>query len=231
MSFAERARPTSAEPYLRSAPTAVGLGLALLLAACGDERVLGDMAEDPTTGSEGTDEDVAESTGEPEPEPDDGSTDDGGSSETGEPESRCTCVDLDRVCSHDTELATFDCELPEPCGVLHDQGVSFDTVTCVLDLLIDQEPARFRYHFQNDIGTWETETWSGWFYILGPGQGLDNECYRHEIDQYEENIATANLYTLADPSVFLDCIGLTVDAKRACLLAGLEAGDSAPECL
>ena len=223
-------RPAPAELRHRTAPAMLGLGLSLLLAGCGDSRVLGDDAEDPPADSESTDTDDPGHT-VPDPEPETGSTDDGGSSETGEPEPTCACVDLDLVCGDLEGVATFDCALPNPCGLLDDEGDDPDTVACILDLLIAQEPARFQYRFQNSIdGGWEVRTWSGWFHILEPGVGLDNECYLRMVDFSGSSTPSANHYTLAEPSVFEECAEMDADDMRACLLGLLEVGEPANEC-
>lgn len=211
-------------PHRMRSLASFGLG-SLLLFACGD-RALDDL--EPTDAS--TDDESLEDTASTDAESTDTDTDADASSsdDSGEPEPEpaCDCVDFDLVCGDDSHLATLDCELPTPCGVLNDEGVDPAPVECILQLLIEQQPARFQYHFEQP-GT----TWDGWFYILGSGVGLDNECtiYRGG-GASDDTIPQANDYDLADPATFEDCLGGSTNEMRSCLLAGLQKSHSVPQC-
>jgi hypothetical protein len=183
--------------------------LVWLTAACGpgspNDDVVGDGASEASTGEASTTE----------------SGDDG-------PEPACACVELDRICTADASTAMSDCELPSPCGVVDG---SAEPATCVLQLLVDGTPARFAYDIDGPgCGFASGETWSGWFYILGPGEGLDNECHEEWCDIAYEQTRDARHYTIAESAYFADCLGKSASVMTGCIFNGLSIGDDVADC-
>lgn len=219
----------------------LGLVTLSLALACGGRAVSNDdespngTTTEPSTGdgpmSDGTTSGVATTGISTSADPTTGGgsvDDDSGGGSTGMlpppvPEDWCTCVELDLVCTKDVGMATADCELEAPCGRL-DAGN--DATECVRQLLITQAPARFEYQFivaGNQI-------YSGWFYILGPGEGLDNECFE-DIEAFENDLVpTAAYYELSEPAYFDACPGDGSDEARGCVLAGLGKLGPVDEC-
>lgn len=156
------------------------------------------------------------------------STETGQPAETGdtaEPEpAPCGCVDLELVCDQASDEAMYDCALPSPCGTVNGDAAAAE---CVLELLIDQEPARFRYDIDSQD---DTEGWTGWFYILGPGVGVDNECHREGWDFGVDWTPSGTHYSLEAPAYFADCIGKSASVMTGCIFNGLSAGSALAEC-
>lgn len=154
----------------------------------------------------------------------------------GEPsEFSCDCVELDAVCpsAMGDGTAMNDCELPSPCGVVDG---SAEAATCVLELLIAGAPARFAYNVTSSQGCGGGyNQWIGWFYILGPGAGVDNECFVDECDVGLGNPATqtpaGTLFAIEAPSYFADCLGESASVMTGCIFNGLEAGPAVGSCL
>lgn len=180
-----------------------------------DESTSGDGDGDGSTSGH-TDESTSED------ESTDSTTEDESTSGDAEP---CSCVELDQIC--DLGTAMNDCELPSPCGVLNGDA---EAAMCILQLLVDGAPARFEYYITNPDCYWENESWSGWFYILGPGVGIDNECHAECADLLAGEIPTAHHYTIAEPAYFADCFGKTASVMTGCVVNGLSIGDEVVEC-
>jgi hypothetical protein len=130
----------------------------------------------------------------------------------------CACVELDQLCAAPEATAMQDCDLPEPCGIVEDGDPV--AATCVLRLLADQQPSRFRYRISQNDG-FQSEIWTGTFYILGPGEGLDNECYEEYFDLSYIHDETGFHYALEAPAYFEDCIGKTTSVMTGCIFNGL----------
>jgi hypothetical protein len=198
--------------------------------ACGDRTVVADQTE-ATSGSSSDSDTGGGDSGSDDPDSGGSGGSATGGSETVEPLPTCFCVDLELVCGDQADMATYECALPSPCGLLDDKGDDAETTECVVQLLIAQQPARFQYEFSNDLDDgFETETWSGWFYILGPGEGLDNECYFYKLDLGGSPMSSAAHYLLAEPAFFEGCLGGTADEMRSCLLSGLDKGEPLAVC-
>ena len=152
-------------------------------------------------------------------------TDTSTESETAEPEPEpCGCVMLDEICGADSDQAMFECELPSPCGTVSGDAVAAE---CVLQLLVDQEPARFRYNIESQD---QSESWRGWFYILGPGEGIDNECHFDGWDFCIDRIPSAAHFELENPAYFADCLGKSASVMTGCIFNGLSKGPAVAEC-
>jgi hypothetical protein len=158
---------------------------------------------------------------------DESSTETETETETGEPAPSCSCVDLELICSDEPSMAMADCELPSPCGVVDG---SAEASTCVLELLIAGEPAKFEYDISGPGCGLGSENWSGWFYILGPSQGIDNECYYEHCDFSMMHTPSANHYAIAEPEYYADCLGKTPEVQTGCIFNGLSIGSSVAEC-
>lgn len=174
----------------------------LVVGACGS-RQLG-----PTSAGEGSA--AGEESGE------------SGESESGEDYEPCTCVDLDGICTGQNSI--YDCDLPAPCPTITEQSNAEDA-SCVLNLLVEQQPARFYYDFyeSKSLGF---ESWSGWFYILGQGQGIDGECYQSQFDFSYSQVETVVSAGLEAPAYFADCLDETASVMRGCIFNGISANGS-----
>lgn len=190
--------------------------LALLVLASCSSRPL-----DPTGEDTGTDDESTSDSG-------DSSSDE----TTGADEFSCDCVELESVCSDDVALATNDCALPSPCGVVNGEA---EAAACVLNLLIAGQPARFEYSIATGMGCGNgTRTWQGWFYILGPGQGLDNECYvdacNTSVDKPITMEPSASYYIIESAAYYEACLGGDASTMTGCIFNGLSKGSSVAEC-
>lgn len=154
-----------------------------------------------------------------------GTEDTGGSDTTGGGEYiTCECVQLDQVCTGLVHQAAQGCYIDNPCGVITGVEGNENATECVLQMLVDQVPARFYYELA-DANMVETN--SGWFYILGPKSGLETGCYKKANGTQVPN---ANYYELEDPSHFEACLGLGIAEMTSCLFGGLILLEPFPTC-
>jgi hypothetical protein len=162
------------------------------------------------------------------------STTDTGGETTGIDAESCTCLaSLDLVCDGaNRPMALHDCEVPNPCGLVDSDNPNADVVTCVLQLLVDQDqPSRFDY-VAHVPGGWGDDTYLGTFFILGPGAGIDLECVHPSYDccSPPPPIATPAFHDIQPPAYFQDCIGKTLSVMTGCIFNGLDKLDIVPEC-
>jgi hypothetical protein len=227
----------------RSVPsTLAAVGSLLCLTGCGPGRLAFGTSEtsgtsestteiESTAESESTTETESESTTETETtetETTDTETETG----DGDP-GACDCTEYEVICTRNAAMAMHDCELPNPCGIVDKYDA--EAAECVLELLIAGEPARFEYDIASTQGC-DTgyNNQEGWFYILGPDEGLDNECFIDECEngfgEPPSQMPTAMRYTIDEPAHFADCLGGTASAMTNCIFSGLTSGSPIAEC-
>jgi hypothetical protein len=183
--------------------------------------------------TDGESESEGESDTEPEPEPD--PEPETTESETGddEPASMCGCVDLEPICTPDAVLAMPECAaLPAPCGIVNGNA---EAAECVLQLLIAGEPARFAYDLTSSQGCpTGFNNWEGWFYILAPGQGIENECFIDEcgngFGDPPSATPSASHVEIEPPSFFAACLGESAKVMTDCIFDGLSSAAPVAEC-
>jgi hypothetical protein len=213
--------------------TTVALGLCL--AGCGPrltgygEDESGTTSEATTGSPEGTSESESESTTESESE---STTETGDGDGDGDSGFLCDCVELDMICTRDAATAMHECDAPSPCGVVNGDAAAAE---CVLELLIAGAPARFAYDITSGEGCGAGYNgWEGWFYILGPGEGIDNECSVDACDndfgEWPSKEPSAKRYTFAPPAYYADCLGESASVMTDCIFNGLLIGVPIAEC-
>jgi hypothetical protein len=191
-----------------------------MLTACSPGPLSNQGSETESTGASET-----ESETESESESTDTETESTDETETGPIELEpCTCVvgeNLGFIC---TEATLNDCDLPSPCGVVSISTPDAEAATCVLQLLIDQaQPSQFDHFETYDDGF---EDWSGTFYILGPGTGIDLDC--HQVDLSGD--FTPAVHAINEPAYFQACLGQTASEMTECIFNGLTATEPVPLC-
>lgn len=176
--------------------------------------------------TDGGSESESDTNPEPDPDPEPDPSDD-------EPITSCGCVDLDPICTPDAALAMPECAaLPAPCGILNGNA---EAAECVLQLLIAGEPARFAYDVTSSQGCpTGFNNWEGWFYILGPGQGIENECFIDEcgngFGDPPSATPSASHVVIEPPSFFAACLGQSGKVMTDCIFDGLSSATAVAEC-
>lgn len=188
------------------------LGVALLCGSC--------QVDPDTVVASDTEADASSET-------DAGTGTEGGDEDPGEDPGVCGCVFSGGVC--EGWHSVWDCTLPDPCPNVTDNSDE-EAATCVLNLLVEQEPARFFYKFREPTSLGHEE-WAGWFYILGPGEGIDGECHSWQHDfHYGEDVTVARAQ-LETPAYFADCIGKSLSVMNGCIFNGIDVnGAQLAEC-
>ena len=197
-------------------------GLACVQRDAAEDTGVAESSESPAN-EEGDDTETSEATGT------ETETGEGEPSTGPVPGFDCLCVYRDLICDPEAPLALNDCDLPSPCPIVDG---SAEAAECVLEMLIAQEPGRFRYSYESTeaCGTGQY-TWNGWFYILLGGEdasqriGFDNECYIDEcnstVSEPSSETPSAQSYELEEPAYFADCLGKEADVMTACIFNGL----------